>query len=379
MVAPVDLRDRVTEYGRQHGHPVADAAGRTGQVHDQGTARHPGYATRKDRRGHPGRRPGRAQRLGDAGNLPLDHAPGHLRGQVARGQPGPAGGHDHVVIRCQGLPQRRLDRVAVGDHPRPVHRAARLSQQRGQHGPRLVLVHPRRGPVRRGDDQRLHYGSVSRSPPGAFKAAPSLVAPPSLLSPVAAGALRLAHLRHGPVLPPSFHSTRTSVITAAGSMALTMSMRASAATDTEVSASISTPVRSAVRATAVMSTPSSVTVRSTVTPCSPIGWHSGIRSGVRLAPAIPAMRATASASPLGTSTARRAATARADSRTRPVAQAERAVTSLPDTSTILAWPALSTCVSPEPAFSLVTAGPAPRRYRPRSSARPTPAPRPARS
>src|SRR6185312_16363697 len=70
--------------------------------------------------------------------------------------------------------------------------------------------------------------------------------------------------------------------------------------------------------------------------------------------------------------------ARADSRTRPVAQAERAVTSLPDTSTIRAWPALSTCVSPEPAFSLVTAGPAPRRCRPRSSARPTLAPRPAR-
>src|SRR5208282_5639243 len=103
------------------------------------------------------------------------------------------------------------------------------------------------------------------------------------------------------------------------------------------------------------STPSSVTARSTVTPCSPIGWQSGIRSGVRLAPAIPAMRATASASPFGTSPARRAATASADSSTRPVAQADRAVTALPDTSTIRAWPALSTCVSPENAVSLMLA------------------------
>ena len=121
-----------------------------------------------------------------------------------------------------------------------------------------------------------------------------------------------------------------------------MSISARPATDTEVSASISTPVRSAVRVVAVMSTPSSVTASSTVTPCSPIGWHSGIRSGVRLAPAIPAIRATASASPFGTSPALRAATARADSSTRPVAQADRAVTSLPDTSTIRACPAAST-------------------------------------
>src|ERR1700759_1090460 len=53
MVAPVDLGDRVPEYRREHGHPVTDASGRTGQVHDQGTARHPGHATGED----PGRDP----------------------------------------------------------------------------------------------------------------------------------------------------------------------------------------------------------------------------------------------------------------------------------------------------------------------------------
>jgi hypothetical protein len=136
-------------------------------------------------------------------------------------------------------------------------------------------------------------------------------------------------------------------------MAFTMSTRARPATATEVSASISTPVRSAVRAIAVMFTPSSVTSASTLTACRPIGWHSGIRSGVRLAPAIPAMRATASASPFGTSPARSAATASADSSTRPDAHADRAVTSLPDTSTIRAWPAASTWVSPPEATSLM--------------------------
>ena len=87
---------------------------------------------------------------------------------------------------------------------------------------------------------------------------------------------------------------------ARGSTAFTMSITVSPATATEVSASISTPVRSAVRAVAVISTASSVTSRSTVTPCSAIGWHSGTRSGVRLAPAMPAIRATAIASPFGT-------------------------------------------------------------------------------
>jgi len=46
-------------------------------------------------------------------------------------------------------------------------------------------------------------------------------------------------------------------------------------------------------------------------------------------------------------------TASADSSTRPVAQAEPAVTPLPDTSTIRAWPALSTWVRrPADAISL---------------------------
>src|SRR5207248_2672287 len=120
-----------------------------------------------------------------------------------------------------------------------------------------------------------------------------------------------------PVLPPVFSSTLTSVITAAGSIAFTMSISASAATVTEVSASISTPVRSAVRTVVAISTAFSVTWRSTVTAWIAIGWHSGTRSGVRFAAWIPALRATASASPLATCPARSAAMASAGRTARP--------------------------------------------------------------
>ena len=53
-----------------------------------------------------------------------------------------------------------------------------------------------------------------------------------------------------------------------------------------------------------MSTLVSPRSSATSTPCSAIGWHSGIRSGVRLAPMMPAIRATASASPLGSASRR---------------------------------------------------------------------------
>src|SRR5262249_2087752 len=95
----------------------------------------------------------------------------------------------------------------------------------------------------------------------------------------------------------------------------------------------------------VIVTPSPVTSRSTVTECSAIGWHSGIRSGVRFAPMMPAILATASASPLGTVLSRSAATACSDSRTRADAAASRTATSLAGTSTSCAWPGSSRWVS----------------------------------
>ncbi len=66
---------------------------------------------------------------------------------------------------------------------------------------------------------------------------------------------------------------------------------------------------------------------------------------MRLAAMMPAIRATASASPFGTPSPRSSATTAGEVSTVPVARASRAVTSLPETSTIRAAPASSTWVS----------------------------------
>src|SRR5436305_14253978 len=60
---------------------------------------------------------------------------------------------------------------------------------------------------------------------------------------------------------------------------------------------------------------------------------------------MPAMRATASASPLGSAPSRSRRTTSADTSTRPLAVAVRTVTSLPATSTMRAAPLSSTCVN----------------------------------
>jgi len=109
--------------------------------------------------------------------------------------------------------------VAVGYDGRCVHVESPALQ--GVHDQRAgrVVVHPGSGAVRRHHDGRRE---------------------------------RLGHRRYVPLLPPVFSSTRTSVITADLSTALTMSTTVRAATETAVSASISTPVRSVVRTEAVM-------------------------------------------------------------------------------------------------------------------------------
>ena len=82
-----------------------------------------------------------------------------------------------------------------------------------------------------------------------------------------------------------------------------------------------------------------------MTPEIASGWQSGISAGVCLAPMIPAIRATASASPFGTPSPRSSSRTRAETTTLPVATATRSVTSLADTSTIRAAPESSTWVS----------------------------------
>src|SRR5690625_4754921 len=102
-----------------------------------------------------------------------------------------------------------------------------------------------------------------------------------------------------PLRPPDFSMTLISLITAWLSTALIMSKIVSAAVVTAVRASISTPVFDTVLTAPVMRTESAPSSKSTSMPVSGSGWHSGMRSLVRLAPITAAMRATGRASPLG--------------------------------------------------------------------------------
>src|SRR6266487_4554928 len=310
VVAASGLIMGMSDYGPQDRHAVPNAPGGAGQIDDQRRPGESGQPAGQHRRRYPRAHTRRADRLGDAGYFPVDDEPGHLRGDVAGRQAGPSGGDDDVVAGRHRVAERDFDGRPVGYHDRAVRFAARVAKQRGEHRAGGVGIDPGRGPVGDGNRQRADHGRVQL-----------------------------------PVLPPVFSSTMTSVITAAGSIALIMSISASAPTVTAVSASISTPVRSAVRVVTSISTLSSATDKSTFTECRPIGWLSGIRSGVRFAPWMAAILATASASPLGTVPSRRAAIAAAQSSTRPLALAVRAVTSLAETSTILACPARSRCVS----------------------------------
>eukprot|EP00966_Prymnesium_polylepis_P186239 4317296-Prymnesium_polylepis.1 len=75
------------------------------------------------------------------------------------------------------------------------------------------------------------------------------------------------------------------------------------------------------------------------------GWHSGIKSEVRLAAMMPAMRAAARTLPFAFAPSCRAEYASGPSRTVALATALRAVSAFAETSTIVASPRASTCVS----------------------------------
>src|SRR5262249_60016452 len=130
------------------------------------------------------------------------------------------GDHGVDAVRDR-VPQRLPDRVPVLDHDRVVDVEAELAQTADEHRTARVGVHTGPGAVGGHDDPGPHCG---RS--------------------------------HSPVLPPSLRSTRTPSRTAAGSTALIISMSANPAVATAVSASISTPVLSAVRTVAVIATAS---------------------------------------------------------------------------------------------------------------------------
>src|SRR4051794_4737106 len=299
------LLDGVLEDRPEHLDGVLHPAARAREVDDQALTGEAGQAARQHRGRHALRHARGPDRLGDAGDLAVEQRPGRLRRQVRGRQPGATGRQHHPRAGPDEAADRGADRRAVLHPRRLADEEAEVGEERRQQWSGGVLVDPGRGTVGGDDDARRQV---------------------------------VIHRCHSPDLPPVFDSTRTSVITAPLSTAFTMSTTARAATETAVSASISTPVRSAVRTVAVISTASSATVRSTVTPEMASGWHSGMSDGVCLAPMMPAMRATASASPFGTPPPRSSPTTSSDTSTRPLAVAVRAVTSLPVTSTIRAAP-----------------------------------------
>jgi hypothetical protein len=89
-------------------------------------------------------------------------------------------------------------------------------------------------------------------------------------------------------------------------------------------------------------------VNSTLTLVSAIGWHSGIRSDVRLEAWMPAMRAMPSTSPFFAVPLRTSAKVSGSMLIDPAARAMRAVCALPPTSTMCAWPSASKWVSGVP-------------------------------
>ena len=125
------------------------------------------------------------------------------------------------------------------------------------------------------------------------------------------------------------------------STAFTMSYTVRPATAAAVSASISTPVLSTVRTRAwtVIVERRESSANSTSTPVIRSGWQRGIRSGVRLAAMMPAVRATPSTSPFASWPARTAARVAAFIFRVTRATASRTVSALVETSTIRASPA----------------------------------------
>ena len=107
-------------------------------------------------------------------------------------------------------------------------------------------------------------------------------------------------------------------------------------TCTAVSASISTPVRPVHSAVTSQRTrlAASSRVNSAATRDSAMGWHSGMRSDVRLAAMMAASRATPSTSPLAALPSRMRASVAGCMRIQPSATAVRRVSALPPTSTM---------------------------------------------
>ena len=220
---------------------VAHAAGRAGQVDDQRAPGDPGQPAGQHRRRHAVVRAVRADRLGDARAASRSSTARVTSGVRSVGEsPVPPVVRTTSYADVHRRAQHRLELgVVVGHAPAgPSTSKPSSPQPLGEHRPAAVLV----------DAGRARLDAVTTS------------------ALTGVDRERRGHRVHSPLLPAGLRSSsRTSVIAAPRVDRLHHVDHASARRRRpQVSASISTPVRSAVRAVAVISTASSVTSRSTV-------------------------------------------------------------------------------------------------------------------
>jgi hypothetical protein len=215
VVVAGELVDGVRQHVGEGGEPVEDSPDGPGEVHDEGASGDPGDAAGQRGGGHGllrgvggGQRP-RAHELGDAGHLAVEHGEGGLGGGVRRGDPGPAGGDDHVRRSgaVEQIEQRVAHGLAVGHDDHRQHLPAAGGEPVGGRRARPVGVHPGGGAVGRDDDG----GHATARRRGTRRA---------VLGGVAAHA---SSRDQSPDLPPDFATTSMSVRTAALSTALIMS------------------------------------------------------------------------------------------------------------------------------------------------------------
>src|SRR5579864_6214618 len=296
---------------------LAHRFGATWQVDNEGTSAHPSHPTRQH--AHRSRLQTRqAHGLSNPRHFIVNRAQRNLGSHVARRQTGSSSSKNEVDVgSLRQMEQRFPNQLLLVGHHSIVH---------------LQIL----------NTARRQSGSNCRSTSVLALAAGALVANGNNSDP-----------DHGcrtnsPLLPPALCNSSILVSVMPRSTALHMSYTVSAATETAVSASISTPVRLVTRTVARISNCACSTSSSNAmsTPLIGSGWHNGIRSGVRFAAITPATCATARTSPLATppEAIKRAVSGCITTIARAVAS--RRVTSLSETSTIRARPDSSRCVNP---------------------------------
>ena len=145
----------------QHGVPVAAAAGRTGQVDDEGAPDHARDPARKEAVRRLGDRIG-AEGLRDPGSLALQHGARRLGRHVARCEPR-AAGREHELGGRGELLDRRGDLVGLVGHDAPLDLVAVSAQELVEQVAARILRRAARDAVRHRQDGGLHSFLFSTS------------------------------------------------------------------------------------------------------------------------------------------------------------------------------------------------------------------------